>query len=93
MNLTYIRIPLHKLNYVNNIEEAMNFTQEFEAGYKSIYDLETRSNIFEQLEWARKNREYDLARFAKLEGKYTNEQILKYVDCIYDFLLERKLFE
>ena len=91
MKLNFIRIPLYKLNDHESIEEAIIFKKNFNKDYVEEYDQNTRKNIFEQLKWASENKDYDLAKFAKLEGKFTNEEIHRYVDFVYNFLLENKL--
>lgn len=84
MNLNFIKIPLYKLNYVSDIDE-IELNENFLAQFRVEYEPEERKNIFEQLEWAVHNPNYDFSSLVNSK-KFTNEQIYSYIQKLHEFI-------
>lgn len=90
MNLTFIKIPLYDLNYVSNIDE-IKLDQNFLSQFCSEYEIEERKDIFEQLEWAVNNPDYDFNSLVTSD-KFSNEEIYDYIRKLHKFISENKVF-
>lgn len=90
MNLNFIRIPLYKLNYVNNIDE-ITLDEEFLNQFCTEYEKEERKNIFEQLAWAVNNPTYDFKSLVTTD-RFNNKEIYSYIKKLYDFMLIHEVF-
>ena len=88
MNLNFIKIPLYKLNYVTDIDE-INLDENFLDQYHIEYDSDERKNIYEQLEWAVNNPNYDFSLLVD-SNRFTNKQIYKYIRRIYEFISQNE---
>ena len=89
MKLTFIRIPLHKLNYVSQIDE-IKFDEDFIVQFRREYEPEERKEIFQQLDWAVKNPGFDLTSLVT-NNRFKNEEIYKYVEKLHRVMIEEKL--
>ena len=90
MQLTYIKIPLYKLNYVSDLNE-INLDQTFLNQFRAEYEVEERRNIFEQLEWAVKNPNYDFKSLVT-NDKFTNKEIYSYIQQLHKFIAQNQAF-
>lgn len=88
MKLTFIKIPLYKLNYVSNIDE-IKLDQNFLNQFCNEYETDERKNIFEQLDWAVKNPDYDFNSLVTSD-KFTDKEIYGYIQKLHKFMLENK---
>lgn len=91
MNLSFIRIPLYKLNYVSTIEE-IDLNENFLNQFRKEYDAEERKGIFEQLDWSVKNSGYDFNSLVDTNA-FSNYEIYKYIERLHKFMLENKVVE
>ncbi len=91
MNLNYINIPLYKLNYVSDIEE-IKLDENFLNQFCSEYETDERRDIFDQLDWAVKNPNYDFNSLLVPTDKFTNKEIYGYIQKLHKFMLENKAF-
>ncbi len=86
MKLNYIKIPLYKLNYASNIDE-IELNKNFLNQFCSEYEPEKRKNIFEQLDWAVSNPEYDFNSLVTSDT-FTDQEIYTYIQKLHKFMLE-----
>lgn len=90
MKLDFIKIPLYKLNYVDDIEEII-LDKEFLNQFCVEYDKEERKNIFEQLDWAVNNPAYDFGSLVTV-SQFSNKEIYNYIQRLHHFMLKNEIF-
>lgn len=88
MNLTFIKIPLYKLNYVSDIDE-IKLDQNFLSQFCNEYEIEERKSIFEQLDWAVNNPDYDFNSLVTSD-RFTNKEIYSFIQELHAFILRNK---
>ena len=78
MNMNFLKIPLHKLYYVDDVREFLGLTAQDLESLKSEYDESELKGIIESVRWATHNPNYDfLSLLPNLQ--HSNEDIYKYL--------------
>lgn len=90
MKLTFLKIPLYKLNYVSDIKE-IRLDQEFLEQFREEYEPEERKSIFEQLEWALDNPNYQFKSLVDSD-RFSNEEIYSYIKRLHKFILDKEAY-
>lgn len=88
MELTYIRIPLYDLYYIDNMGDIKN-SNFLNIDYYKHYDLEIIKGIFQQLEWSVKNPNYDFSLLLP-DLPFNNKDIYEFLVNIHSFMLKNK---
>ena len=84
-NINFLKIPLYKLYYIENVEDFREFDSDDLVALKSEYSPEEVNSIVDSLAWASRNSGYD---FSSLLPKlsHSNADIYKYVCKVYQSL-------
>jgi hypothetical protein len=77
----YLKYPLYKLYYIDNIEKFNGFTESEVERIKETYAGETLEGIIAALKWAYEKPDIDLTKVLP-ELPHTNEQIHRYVGIV-----------
>jgi hypothetical protein len=77
-HIEFLRIPLHKLYYIDNIEEFSGLTEKDISSLKSEYTVEEMSEIIKSVHWAVQNKEHDFNSLLP-NLNFSNEDIYKYL--------------
>ncbi len=78
MNTNFLRIPLNKLYYIDNVNDFSGLTIQDLESLKSEYDELELKGIVESVRWATQNPNYDfLSLLPKLQ--HSNEDIYRYL--------------
>jgi len=78
MNINFLKTPIYKLNYIDNVSDFSGLTMQNLESLKSEYDELELKGIIESVNWAVKNPDYDF--LSLLPGlKHTNEEIYEYL--------------
>ncbi len=85
MNEKFLRIPLHKLYYIDNVDDFSGLTKKDIEALKSEYDEPELIRIIESVRWATLNQDYDFASLLP-NLKQSNKEIFKYL-CKLDISL------
>jgi len=76
--MNFLKIPLHKLYYVDDVSEFLGLTTQDLESLKSEYDESELKGIIESVRWATHNPNYDfLSLLPNLQ--HSNEDIYKYL--------------
>ncbi len=78
MNINFLRIPLYKLNYIDNVNDFSGLTVQDLESLKSEYDKSELKSIVESVNWATKNPDYDFLSLLP-DLRHTNEEIYNYL--------------
>ncbi len=84
MKLSFIRIPLYKLHYVNTIDE-IEFNEKFAENFRAEYNLDKRKQINIQLEWCLQNPDFDFVGLSSTKERFSNKEIYSYLVKLSDF--------
>ncbi len=85
--LYYLRIPLHKLFYIDDVEEFAGLTQEEINNLRSEYSDSELQAIVRSVKWAIENRGYDFSSLLP-NMRISNEEIYNYL-CKLDNSLDK----
>jgi hypothetical protein len=77
-HINYLRIPLYKLYYLDDIDTFTGLTEKDINSLKTEYTVEELSEIIKSVNWAVKNKEYDFASLLPNLNR-SNEDIYKYL--------------
>jgi len=86
-HINYLRIPLHKLYHIDDIDTFTGLTEKEIFSLKSEYTNEELSEIIKSVHWAVNNKEFDFSSLLPNLNR-SNEDIYKYLT-----KLERSLAE
>ncbi len=78
MNKNFLRIPLHKLYYIDNVSDFSGFTKKDIESLKSEYDESELMGIVESVRWATQNQNYDFSSLLP-NLKHSNDEIFQYL--------------
>ncbi len=78
MNINFLRIPLYKLNYIDNVNDFSGLTVQDLESLKSEYDKSELKSIVESVNWATKNPDYDFLSLLP-DLRHTKEEIYNYL--------------
>lgn len=78
MHIDFLRIPLHKLYYIDNVDTFTGLTEKDISSLKNEYTVEELSLIIRSVHWAIQNEDYDFSSLLP-NLKYSNEDIYKYL--------------
>jgi len=78
MNKNFLRIPLHKLYYIDNVSDFSGFTKKDIESLKSEYDESELIGIVESVRWATQNQNYDFSSLLP-NLKHSNDEIFQYL--------------
>jgi hypothetical protein len=85
-NINFLRIPLYKLYYIDNVYDYV-IDDQFIKAYSKAYSEQERGSILEALEWASVNADYDFKSLLP-DIKFTNEEIYFYLTYLLRFIQE-----
>jgi len=78
MNINFLRIPLNKLYYIDNVNDFSGLALQDLESLKSEYDESELKGIVESVRWATENPNYDfLSLLPNLQ--HSNEDIYIYI--------------
>lgn len=89
MNENFLRIPLHKLYYIDDISNFSGLTQNELESLKDEYDESELTEITESVRWATQNQNYDFSSLLP-NLKQSNDEIFRYL-CELDVYLRKNL--
>lgn len=78
MNENFLRIPLYKLYYIDNVSDFSGLTKKDLESLKAEYDESELIGIAESVRWATHNQNYDFASLLP-NLKQSNDEIFKYL--------------
>jgi hypothetical protein len=78
MNKNFLRIPLHKLYYIDNVSDFSGFTKKDIESLKNEYDESELIGIVESVRWATQNQNYDFSSLLP-NLKHSNDEIFLYL--------------
>lgn len=78
LNTNFLRIPLHKLYHIENVDTFDGLTEEDISSLRCEYTDEELSEIIKSVRWAVQNREYDFSSLLP-NLNHSNEDIYKYL--------------
>jgi len=88
-----LSIPMYVFHYVDNIEDLNKKIEKINF-LKKDYSLDDRKKIFASLEWAMYNKDYDfLSLMSYANDRFSNNDIFQYLEKLYVFMKENKLFD
>jgi hypothetical protein len=78
MNINFLKIPLYKLSYIDDLSGFAGLTAKEMAALKDEYDEEELRAIIEVVKWATENPDYD---FLSLDRglRVSNQEIHKFL--------------
>ncbi len=86
-------IPMYRLHSLQSVDDEQ-YDEDSPSRFKKMYDLKKRQEIFEALEWAMENPDYDFKSFPSYEDlRHSNAEIYRYLKRLYEFMKENKLNE
>ncbi len=89
--LHFLRIPIYGLYYIENLDIS-NYIEADALLFKRDYSFEKRKNIYESLEWAIFNPNYDFRSISTHKDlPYSNVEIFQYLQNLYLFMKKYKL--
>ena len=91
MRIDILQIPMYELYYIDNSQEELNIDDEFLVKLKEIYNTKKINKIFEGLEWAVKNSDYDFSSLLP-DLPADNKEIFKYLSRWHKCLQQNKDF-
>jgi hypothetical protein len=89
MHTNLLRIPLHKLYHIENVDTFYGLTEKDISSLRSEYTDEELSNIIKSVHWAVQNREYDFSSLLP-NLNHSNEDIYKYLSRLEQSLAEMR---
>jgi len=85
--------PMYRLHYLQSVDDQQ-YHKDSAKSYRRDYELKERQEIFEALEWAMENPNYDFKSFPTYEDvRHTNAEIFRFLKGFYEFNKENKLNE
>jgi len=85
MNTNFLRIPLYKLYYIDDVSEFSGFTIQSLESLKCEYSESELRAIVESVNWATHNPDYDFSSLLP-NLQHSNEDIYKYLCTLRDSL-------
>jgi hypothetical protein len=89
-NAKILRIPLYNLYYLESITDDNLFGPNFVEHFRKKHEREKRFRIFNALIWAKENPSYDFKDLLP-DLRFNNEEILIYLDKLYNVMLQNNL--
>ncbi len=77
-HFSFLKIPLHKLYYIDNVDTFVGLTEKDIDSLKSEYTREELTGIVESVNWAVQNKDYDFSSLLP-NLNHSNEDIYKYL--------------
>lgn len=88
-----LMIPMYRLHSLQSVDDQ-DYDEDSVRFFRRDYSLEKRREIFEALEWATENPDYDFKSLPSYEDlRHSNSDIFRYLKKIYEFMKENKLNE
>jgi hypothetical protein len=87
VNTNYLRIPLHKLYYIDDVDAYPGLSVDELISLKEKYTEEAVAGIVKAVEWAVENKGYDFSSMLP-NLNHSNDDIYKYL-CVLNHSLKQ----
>jgi len=78
MNTNFLRIPLYKLNYIDDLPSFSGLTGDELKSFDNEYDETEKVDIKAAVKWATENESFDFLSLVP-DLKYTNKDIYEFL--------------
>jgi len=79
MNTNFLRIPMHKLNYIDDLNSFSGLSERELELFFERYEESDVIEIKTAVKWATENKDFDFLSLALDDIKFTNKEIYDYL--------------